>query len=172
MDSTVDRTHNYSMTVCPHCQREVPTGSFDMHASVCIFRPDMQERIKATLASDEPGVGARLKDYDRKRAETGAAHSTTLMRVYGGTWAAVLDAFGLTPWMSATKRASCTAEQQRMTAKQREQAACDDVAAMCEDARRLLAAEYDNAHTFHGYRVRDLPGVTVNGHKCVAVMLR
>lgn len=160
------------VTTCPHCGREVPGNMIDMHTSVCIYRPEMQERIRAALTSDVPGVGVRLKDYDAARPTHGAAHSVTLIRAYGGTWAAVLDAFSLTPWESPTKRATRTDKQQRMTPAQREQAACADVAAMAADARRVMSHEYDAAHTLHGYKVRDLPGVTVNGRACVAVMLR
>lgn len=173
MDGTVaDRTHNYPMTVCPHCGREVPGNMADMHISVCVFSPDMQARILAALTTDTPGVGARQKEYDTTRVVHGAAHATTLLRAYGGTWTAVLDAFGLTPWVSASKRAERTPAQRRMTPKQREAAACEDVAAMCEESRRIMAAEYDAAHTFKACSVRDLPGVTVNGRACVAVMLR
>ncbi len=160
------------VVTCPHCGREVPGNMSDMHVSVCIYRPEMQERIRAALTSDVPGVGVRLKDYDAARPTHGAAHSVTLIRAYGGTWAAVLEAFGLAPWVSPTRRTERTAAQQRMTAKQREEAACADVAQMEADARRVLAGEYDSAHTLHGCSVRDLPGVTVNGRACVAVMLR
>lgn len=172
MDGTVERTHNYPMVVCPHCGREVPGNVSEMHASVCIHRPEMKARILAALTTDTPGVGARQKEYDTARVVHGAAHATTLLRAYGGTWTAVLDAFGLTPWVSASRRAARTPAQRRMTARQREDAACEDVAQMCEDARRIVAAEFDAAHTFKACSVRDLPGVTVNGHKCVAVMLR
>lgn len=172
MDGTVERTHNYPMVACPHCNREVPSAMADMHVSVCVFSPDMQARILAALTTDTPGVGARQKEYDAARVAHGAAHATTLLRAYGGTWAAVLDAFGLTPWVSATRRAALTATQQRMTIAQREQAACADVAAMEADARRVLAHEYDAAHTLHGYAVRDVSGVTINGRACVAVALR
>jgi len=172
MDGTIERTHNYPMVVCPHCGREVPAAMTDAHASVCIHRPEMKARILAALTTDVPGVGARQKEYDTARVVHGAAHATTLLRAYGGTWTAVLDAFGLTPWVSPTRRTERTAAQQRMTAKQREEAACADVAQMEADARRVLAGEYDSAHTLHGCSVRDLPGVTVNGRACVAVMLR
>ena len=179
MDGTVDTDDTRAegkgrgfVATCPHCGREVPGNMSDMHTSVCIYRPEMQERIRAALTSDVPGVGVRLKDYDAARPTHGAAHSVTLIRAYGGTWAAVLDAFSLTPWESPTKRATRTDKQQRMTPAQREQAACADVAAMAADARWVMSHEYDAAHTLHGYKVRDLPGVTVNGRACVAVMLR
>jgi len=171
MDGTVERTHNYPMVVCPHCAREVPAAMTDAHASVCIHRPEMKARILSALTSDVPGVGVKMKVYESRRVAVGAAHSTSLLRGYGGTWEAVLEAFGLTVQPSK-RHLERTPTQRRMTAQQREAAACADVAAMCEDARRIMAAEYDDAHTFDGYRVRDLPGVTVNGHKCVAVMLR
>ena len=42
------------VTTCPHCGREVPGNMIDMHTSVCIYRPEMQERIRAALTSDVP----------------------------------------------------------------------------------------------------------------------
>ncbi len=172
MDGTIERTHNYPMVVCPHCGREVPAAMTDAHASVCIHRPEMKARILAALTTDVPGVGARQKEYDTARVVHGAAHATTLLRAYGGTWTAVLDAFGLTPWVSASRRAARTPAQRRMTRQQREDAAIADVAAMAEDARQIMAAEYDDAHTLRGCAVRDLPGLTICGRPCVAVMLR
>jgi hypothetical protein len=164
MDGTVEeRTHNYPLTVCPHCEREVPGNMADMHATVCAHRPELKARIEAALTSDVPGVGVRIRDYERAYKTLGLPPVSTLLRNYGGMWPAVLEAFGLTVQGKAPKR---------MTARQREAAACADVAQMCEDTRRIVAAEYEAAHTLKACSVRDLPGVTVNGHKCVAVMLR
>lgn len=171
MDGTVaDRTHNYPMTVCPHCGREVPGNVSDAQASVCIHRPEMKARILAALTSDVPGVGVKMKVYESRRVALGAAHSTSLLRSYGATWGEVLEVFGLT--IQKSKRSTRTPAQRRMTARQREAAACEDVAAMCDESRRIMAAEYDAAHTFKACSVRDMPGVTVNGRACVAVMLR
>lgn len=172
MDSQVERTHNYPLIACPHCGREVPSNASDMHMSVCAHRPEMRARILAALTTDVPGVGARLKDYDRARIAHGAAHATTPIRAYGGTWTAVLEAFGLVPWESPNKRTPRTPQQARMTARQREQAAIEDVAQMEADARRVLAAEYDAAHTLKAYRVEPEPGLRVNGNECVRLMLR
>ena len=171
MDGTIERTHNYPMVVCPHCGREIPAAMTDAHASVCIHRPEMKARILAALTSDVPGVGVKMKAYDIARIAHGAAHSTSLLRGYGGTWPTVLEAFGLAmPERKYTP--TRTPAQQRMTRQQREDAAIADVAAMAEDARQIMAAEYDDAHTLRGCAVRDLPGLTICGRPCVAVMLR
>ena len=179
MDGTVDTDDTRAegkgrgfVATCPHCGREVPGNMSDMHTSVCIYRPEMQERIRAALTSDVPGVGVRLKDYDAARPTHGAAHSVTLIRAYGGTWAAVLDAFGLVPWESPTRRTTRTEKQQRMTAKQREDAAIQDVAAMESDARRVLAGEYEAAHAFKVCRVEPETVLRINGHECVRLVLR
>lgn len=170
MDDTLERTHNYAMTTCPYCAREIPGNMSEVHASVCIHRPEMKARILAALTSDTPGVGVKMVVYDRARLAHGAAHSTSLLRGYGGTWPAVLEAFGLT--MRESKRTTRTAAQQRMTARQREAAACEDVAAMCDDARRVMAAEYEAAHTLKACAVHPAPGLYVNGNPCVRVELR
>lgn len=172
-DTLTERTHNYPLVTCPHCGREVPRSMVDMHASVCAHRPEMAARILAALTSDVDGVGVKMSVYERAAKSRGTPPVSTLLRNFGGTWLAVLESFGLDAPSDALKRRSArTPAQQRMTAKQREAAACEDVAQMAADARRVLAAEYDNAHTLHGYAVRDLPGVTVNGKPCVAVTLR
>jgi len=166
------RGRGYVVT-CPHCGREVPGNMSDMHASVCSHRPAMKAAILATITSDVPGVGILMRQYEKRRHAHGALHLSTLLRNYGGTWPAVLDAFGLVPPDDQRKRRPArTEKQQRMTPAQREQAACADVAAMEADARRVMAHEYDAAHTLHGYKVRDLPEVTIGGRACVAVALR
>ncbi len=163
--------HNHPLTTCPHCGRVVPANMADMHASICVRSPEMMARIAAALTSDTPGVGARIVDYRRARAANGAADVTTLLRAFGGTWEDVLAAFGLTV-RPPKRRPERTPQQQRMTAQQRESAAIADVAAMEAETRAALLRDYEAAHTFHGYKVRDLSGVTVNGKPCVAIMLR
>ncbi len=157
MDGTlVDRTHNYQIVVCPHCGREVPGNLADMHASVCARRPEMLTRIAAALVSDVPGVGARIVDYQRARAINGAADVTTVLRAFGGTWDAVLAAFGLTP-RPPKRRPERTPEQQRMTARQREDAAIADVAAMRAAAQQALTNERNRQYGIEVCRVRSLP---------------
>lgn len=173
MDGTIERDHNYPMTICPHCGREVPANTAAMHDSVCAFHPEKRANTLAAMTSDTPGVGKTLKDYERTYRPHRALSVTTLLRQYAPTWAGVLDAFGLeTPPDARKRREPRTPGQQRMTKQQREEAAIADVASMEAGARRIMAAEYDNAHTLHGYAVRDLPGVTIGGRACVAVMLR
>ena len=79
------------VTTCPHCGREVPGNMIDMHTSVCIYRPEMQERIRAALTSDVPGVGVRLKDYDAARPTHGAAPSVHIAPYPPGTSASKLS---------------------------------------------------------------------------------
>lgn len=157
MDGTVEeRPHNYRMTTCPHCEREVPANIADMHATICVHRPEMKARIAAALTSDVPGVGARIVDYQRARAINGAADVTTVLRAFGGTWDAVLAAFGLTP-RPPKRRPERTPEQQRMTARQREDAAIADVAAMRAAAQQALTNERNRQYGIEVCRVRSLP---------------
>jgi len=141
MDGTVERTHNYPMVVCPHCAREVPAAMTDMHASVCARRPEMVARIAAALVSDVPGVGIKVSVYARNSKTLDVPPVSTLLRNFGGTWDAVLEAFGLAAQPSK-RHLERTPTQRRMTAQQREAAACADVAAMDDAVRAMLAAEY------------------------------
>lgn len=145
MDSTLtERPHNYPIVACPHCGREIPGNMADMHGSVCAQRPEMKVRTLAALISDVPGVGVKMSVYDRQAKRAGVPPVSTLLRNYGGTWATVLDAFGLAvPDDARKRRPARTPEQQRMTAKQREQAAIDDVAQMDAEVRAVLAGEFD-----------------------------
>ena len=173
MDGTVERTHKQRMTTCPHCGREVPANMGDMHASICAQRPEMKARILAALTSDVPGVGVKVGAYDKTSKANRVPPVSTLLRNFGGTWALVLDAFGLeVPPDNRKRRPERTAEQRRMTAKQREDAAIADVAAMDADVRAVLAHECEAAHLFTVCAVRDVPGLTINGKPCVAMMLR
>lgn len=175
MDSTLTETSDrrFRMTTCPHCGREVPANTAEMHDSVCARHPAKRAQTLVALKSDVPGMGKTLKEYERTYRPLQGMSVTTLLRQYGATWAAVLDAFGLAvPADSRKRRPERTPEQQRMTAKQREDAAIADVAAMEADVRAVLAGEFDAAHTLHGCAVRDLPGVTIDGRACVAIMLR
>lgn len=173
MDGTVERDHNYPMVKCPHCGREVPGNVSAIHDTVCAFHPDKKARTLEALTSSTPGVGKTWKEYEATYRLYRALSVTTLLRQYAPTWAGVLDAFGLeVPPDKRKRRPERTEKQQRMTPAQRETAACEDVAQMAADARRVMAHEYDAAHTFDGYRVRDLPGVTIGGRACVAVALR
>jgi len=142
MDGTVDgRANNGRVVVCPHCAREVPAAMADMHASVCARRPEMVARIAAALVSDVPGVGIKVSVYARNSKTLDVPPVSTLLRNFGGTWEAVLDAFGLTPQPSK-RHLERTPTQRRMTAQQREAAACADVAAMDDAVRAMLAGEY------------------------------
>ena len=99
---------------------------------------------------------------------------TTLRRVTGARdWAGVLAEFGLVPQTAQTDVTDPTPQGGQLTRAQKKEAAIiASVDAMSEAARRELASTYEAEHTFNGYKVRDLPGVTGHGHKCVAVMLR
>lgn len=148
MDGTLGHTHNYRMTTCPHCGRDVPANLADMHTSICASRPEMKARIAAALVSDVPGVGVRVGVYDKNAKVNGVPPVSTLLRNFGGTWETVLAAFGLT-MQPPKRRPEHTAEQKRMTAKQREDAAIADVAAMDAAVRVTLAGEYQRGLTVY-----------------------
>ena len=150
LTETTERTHNYPMATCPHCAREVPARMAEMHASVCAQRPEMKARTLAALTSAVPGEGVKMSVYDRHAKQRGVPPVSTLLRNYGGTWASVLDSFGLAvPDDARKRRPARTPAQQRMTAKQREDAAIADVAAMDAAARAMLAGEFDRGLTVY-----------------------
>ena len=166
LTETTERTHNYPMATCPHCAREVPARMAEMHSSVCAQRPEMKARTLAALESAVPGEGVKMSVYDRHAKQRGVPPVSTLLRNYGGTWAAVLDSFGLTvPDDARKRRPARTPAQQRMTAKQREDAAIADVAAMDVEVRAVLAGEFDR-----GLTVMDRPRQLSDGR--LAWMIR
>ena len=95
---------------------------------------------------------------------------TTLRRATGARdWAGVLAEFGL---VTRTVVAITETDKPRTAAQIAEDAEAADVARMTDETRRLLAADFDAAHTFNGYKARDLPGVYVNGKPCQVITLR
>lgn len=166
------RGRGYVVT-CPHCGREVPGNMSDMHASVCAHRPAMKAAILATITSDVPGVGIPMQQYEKRRHAHGALHLSTLLRNYGGTWPAVLDAFGLAlPEDQRKRRPARTEKQQRMTPAQREQAACADVAAQHAAMRSVLETERNRQYGIEVCRIVSEPGLRINGNECVRLVLR
>lgn len=175
MDSalTVERDHNYLMTTCPHCGREVPRNMAAMHESVCAHRPEMKARILAALTSDVAGVGVKMSVYERAAKSRGAPPVSTLLRNFGGTWLAVLESFGLdVPSDARKRRAARTPAQQRMTAKQREAAAIEETDAERAIAQAVLREERDRQYGITVCRVDPEPGLRINGRECVRLVLR
>ena len=162
----------FKLVPCPHCGRSFGLNKYPTHIRTCVDAPAIRTALAAALESNTPGVGITESEYRLISRERGTPATSTIRRRWG-MWADVLAAFGLTcPQRNAPRTHTAATVAPRMTAKQREEAAIDDVAQMEADARRALAAEYDAAHTFNGYRVRDLPGVTVNGKPCQVIALR
>jgi len=144
-----------------------------MHDSVCAKHPDIRARTLTALTSSVPGVGKTWKEYDRTYRALRALSVPTLLRQYAPTWAGVLDAFGLeVPPDARKRRPARTEKQRRMTAQQREQAACDDVAAQRAAARAVLDAERDRQYGIEVCRVVPEPGLRINGNECVRLILR
>ena len=167
------RSHNYPMSTCPHCGRDVPGNMVDLHASICAKHPDTQARTLAALVSDTPGVGKTMKQYEVTYRPFRGLSVTTLLRQYAPTWAGVLDAFGLaTPPDARKRRAPRTPNQQRMTAKQREDAVIAATDAERAVAQAVLEAERTRQYGIEVASVRDYPNVTIGGRRCVALMLR
>jgi hypothetical protein len=103
-----------------------------------------------------------------------------LRDVFGDSWADILDAFGLVPpkrrWRSAAEKAQAPgadyeADLARMLERQELARVAEEHAAL-EYERQVLEREKTAGYGFTVARVRDLPGVRVNGRECVAVMLR
>lgn len=162
-------------TNCRHCGRELSTIRIWTHERVCIHNPTVRAAVITTMAAENDGEGVTMSQYAARSAgDLTIPDVTTLRRATGAhDWAGVLAEFGLVPQTVQVVTASTTTPVERLTRSQRKEAAVlAAVDEMSEAARRIVAAEYDSAHTFDGYRVRDLPGVYVNGRECVAVMLR
>lgn len=162
----------YKLIPCPHCGKEYSSNKFPHHVRICVDAPGTRDAIAAALESDTPGVGILEAEYRLISRGLGIPARSTLTRRYG-TWGAVLAAFGLRyPQRNAPRTYTATTVTPRATLAQKEALAIADVAQLEADARRTLAAEYDAAHTLHGYRVHDAPGLRVNGRPCVRVELR
>lgn len=168
----VKREHTgYTLIPCPHCGEKFGSNKLPAHVRTCIDAPDIREAVATALESSTPGVGIFADEYRAISSELGIPSRSTIIKRYG-SWGKVLAAFGLqsprpdTPHTYADERAA------RVTLAQREAAAIADVDRMSDEARQNIANDYEAEHTFNGYRVRDLPGVYVNGNPCVAVMLR
>ncbi len=128
--------------------------------------------MAAVLESDTPGVGITSQEYRAISGELGIPSKSSIMRRYG-TWSEALASFGLQAPRQGTRQAREAARADtRLKPAQIEEAAIADVDKMSEATRRVVAGEYEAAHTFHGYKVRDLSGVTVNGKPCQIVTLR
>lgn len=160
---------------CRYCAREMSTIRVGTHERVCIHNPTVRAAVIATMASTTPGEGVTMSQYAARSAgNLSIPDVTTLRRATGArNWAGVLAEFGLVPQTAQTDVTDPTPQDGQLTrAQKREAAIIASADAMSEAARRELASAYEAEHTFHGYRVRDLPGVTVNGRACVAIMLR
>lgn len=162
-------------TSCRHCGRELSTIRIWTHERVCIHNPTVRAAVIATMAAENDGEGVTMSQYAARSAgNLTIPDVTTLRRATGARdWAGVLAEFGLVPQTVTAMPVDATTPVERLTRAQRKEAAIiAAVDEMSEAARCIVAAEYNAAHTFDGYRVRDLPGVTVNGKPCIATMLR
>lgn len=170
MDSAI--TPRHERIPCPYCGALFGNNKHPHHVRTCIDSPTVREAVAAALQGTTPGVGITAEEYRDKSPGLGIPSRSTIIRRYGN-WDAVLASFGLKPpHRNAPRVFVPDLVRRRMTSAEREAAAIQDVDAMSANARAVLASEYDAAHTLHGCAVRDLPGVTVGGRPCVAVMLR
>jgi len=143
--------------VCEHCSGEFGVNLFERHAAVCPKNPVYFDAIYAALQDDDdPDYAVPLETYRERARLAGVAGADTLKETFGG-WRVAVEYFGLIP-------ADAAELQQRR--------AMMAVLAMAAKEERLLREDRESAGAFQALRVRDLPGVTVNGRACVAVMLR
>ena len=172
--------HDGRTAPCRYCGRECILNSLPQHECKCIRNPDMWERVAAALASPTPGIGIYGDDYPPIAKALGLPARSTLRDVFGDSWADILDAFGLVPpkrrWRSAAEKAQAPgadyeADLARMLERQELARVAEEHAAL-EYERRILEREKTAGYGFTVARVRDLPGVRVNGRECVAVMLK
>lgn len=115
------------VALCPHCNHRTQIAT---HPAQCVANPARYDEIRAWLADPRrPGCAIEADQYGRTLTQKGAP-SAKVLRDMWGSWADVCAHFGL---VSATKRA-----------RSREAAAIEDVAAMCVEARAILAQEQAN----------------------------
>lgn len=142
---------------CPHCEQEFATGVYDRHTALCPKKPAYYDAIRAALQdADYPEFAVAQQDY-HERARVAEVVGVDLLKRIFGTWRAAVDYFGLKP-------ASSDELQQRRAMAEVFETAAREAAILREDAERAMV--------FTVCRVRELPGVTVNGRACVAMELR
>ena len=143
--------------ICEHCSGEFGVNLFERHVAVCPKNPVYFDAIYAALQDDDdPDYAVPLETYRERARLAGVAGADTLKETFGG-WRVAVEHFGLIP-------ADAAELQQRR--------AMMAVLAMAAKEERLLREDRESAGAFQALRVRDLPGVYVNGRECVAVMLR
>lgn len=170
MDRSVEPS--FALVSCPFCGRAYGANKYPTHIRTCVDAPAIREALAAALESNTPGVGITESEYRLISRDRGTPACSTIRRRYG-MWADVLAVFGLTyPQRNAPRTYTTEQASPRMTLAQKEALAIADVDAMSDAMRAQLASDYEAAHTLHGYRVHDMPGVTVNGRPCVRVELR
>lgn len=159
-------------TNCPHCGKELSTIRIWTHERICIHNPKVRPLIVAAMSSRNPGQGVTMSQYSVISSnDTRIPDVTTLRRATGARdWAGVLAEFGLVPQTLDGRDAESPAS--RTAAQKAEAAALADVDDWREQAREIIRQERYHLYGFTVLRVRDLPGVTVNGKPCVAVTLR
>ncbi len=155
-----------SSSTCPHCNKSFALHVLNRHINVCPENPDVAPLIRDAMEQpDAPGCAVTITEYE-EISRTAAIPGPKGIKQHFGSWRAAVEHFGL----RMVERSELTRAQ--AATQEREAAVIADVDKMSEAARAAVARTYDAEHTFHGYAVRDLPGVTVNGNPCVAIMLR
>lgn len=172
-DFGLDRPLVYSrqMTTvtCSHCAQEFASGKHPMHVALCPKDPAHYDAIRAALQdADYPEFALALIDYHERARAAGVAGVDLLKHTFGG-WRAAVEYFDLQP-------ANSDELLQRRAMQDVLATAAWEAHLLREDAERanglFIGDDDPRKPNYKPPIVRALPGVTVNGHKCVAVMLR
>ncbi len=155
-----------SSSTCPHCNGSFALHVVNRHIDICPDNPDVAPLIRDAMEQpDAPGYAVTITEYE-EHSRTVSIPGPKAIKQHFGSWRAAVEHFGL----KLAERSELTRAQ--AAAREAEDAAIADVDKMSEAARAAVAQTYEVEHTFHGYSVRDLPGVTVNGKPCQIVALR
>lgn len=172
---------------CPHCGKESTAAAMGRHIPVCISNPTNHARYKA-LMTDYDDVGVTYSEYQARVAEHGAPAVTSLCRMTGmGTWDDILAWFGLRPAVTPAAVRTCPvcgktfkalgfAHHYRACggnaeARQMAQEVRDETALIAYEAR-VLANEMAGGYGLAVAAILPAPGLHINGHECVRLVLR
>jgi hypothetical protein len=157
-DDYADRIANlHRPQTCPHCRRSFAASVLRRHADVCPENPAIRDAIIAAMQNEVyPGFAVSLAEY-QERAVGKAVTNVKTLKQHFGSWRNTVAYYGL--------RLTTDAEllELRELAEMRAQMAAE---------RALLEQDAERAYLLPVLRVREMPGLRVNGRECVACVLR
>jgi hypothetical protein len=169
---------------CPHCGKETTSAALGRHAPVCMRNPANWSRLLAILTAED-GVGITYSEYEAMAERADLPGITTLRRQTGTTsWDGILAAFGLESPEELERTCAKCGRTFRGRGYVLHEGSCggkrwvnlatevEQESAIIEHEAHILEQDKLQAQCLPAYRMRELPGVSVNGRAVVAVMIR